>query len=108
MNSIVLRDPNYMMRLYDKYFAVSMAQQPVFTKEEEAYLKQADVIVAAYDPSWAPLEYIDPETGMFSGVTSDLLAAFSEYTGLRFRFEPMGQAEALGKLKEGSLILSAP
>lgn len=105
MNSIVLRDPNYMMRLYDKYFAVSMAQQPVFTKEEEAYLKQADVIVAAYDPSWAPLEYIDPETGMFSGVTSDLLAAFSEYTGLRFRFEPMDQAEALGKLKEGLIDL---
>ena len=38
MNAIVLRDPNYMMRLYDKYFAVSMAQQPVFTKEEEAFL----------------------------------------------------------------------
>ncbi|MFQ9492339.1 MAG: substrate-binding periplasmic protein [Bilophila wadsworthia] len=55
MNAIVLRDPNYMMRLYDKYFAVSMAQQPVFTKEEEAFLKQADVGVAAYDPSWAPL-----------------------------------------------------
>ena len=95
MNAIVLRDPNYMMRLYDKYFAVSMAQQPVFTKEEEAFLKQADVVVAAYDPSWAPLEYTDTETGMFSGVTSDLLSTFSRYTGLRFRFEPIDQAEAL-------------
>ena len=101
MNAIVLRDPNYMMRLYDKYFAVSMAQQPVFTKEEEAFLKQADVVVAAYDPSWAPLEYTDTETGMFSGVTSDLLSTFSRYTGLRFRFEPIDQAEALEKVKKG-------
>lgn len=90
-----------MMRLYDKYFAVSMAQQPVFTKEEEAFLKQADVVVAAYDPSWAPLEYTDTETGMFSGVTSDLLSTFSRYTGLRFRFEPIDQAEALEKVKKG-------
>lgn len=105
MNAIVLRDPNYMMRLYDKYFAVSTAQQAVFTKEEYAFLKEADVIIAAYDPSWAPLEYTDPETGMFSGVTADLLAMFSKSTGLRFRFEPIYQAEALEKLRKGQIDL---
>lgn len=108
MNAIVLRDPNYMMRLYDKYFAVSMAQQPVFTKEEEAFLKQADVVVAAYDPSWAPLEYTDTETGMFSGVTSDLLSTFSRYTGLRFRFEPIDQPKRWKRSRKGLLIWSAP
>lgn len=105
MNAIALRDPNYMMRLYDKYFAVSTAQQPVFTKEEYALLKEKDVIIAAYDPSWAPLEYTDPETGMFAGVTSDLLSIISQSTGLRFRFEPVHQAEALDKLKKGQIDL---
>ncbi|WP_308776481.1 transporter substrate-binding domain-containing protein, partial [uncultured Bilophila sp.] len=105
MNAIALRDPNYMMRLYDKYFAVSTAQQPVFTKEEYALLKEKDVIIAAYDPSWAPLEYTDPETGMFVGVTSDLLSIISQSTGLRFRFEPVHQAEALDKLKKGQIDL---
>ena len=38
---------------------------------------------------------------MFSGVTSDLLSTFSRYTGLRFRFEPIDQAEALEKVKKG-------
>ena len=105
MNTIVLRDPNYTMRLYDKYFAVSMSQKPAFTKEEEAFLKQADVVVAAYDPSWAPLEYTDPETGMFSGVTADLLSSIEKSTGLRFRFEPVDQAAALDKLKKGHIDL---
>lgn len=105
MNAIALRDPNYMMRLYDKYFAVSTAQQPVFTKEEYALLKEKDVIIAAYDPSWAPLEYTDPETGMFAGVTSDLLSIISQSTGLQFRFEPVHQAEALDKLKKGQIDL---
>ena len=80
----------------------------VTAEEEEAFLKQADVVVAAYDPSWAPLEYTDTETGMFSGVTSDLLSTFSRYTGLRFHFEPIDQVEPALDGFESSRIIIQP
>ena len=103
MNTILLRDPNYQMKLYNKYFSVGMGQKPAFTKGEEAFLKEARIIRVAYDPAWQPLEYSDPQTGDFVGVTSDLLASIAGTTGLRFRFEPIPQREALERLREGRI-----
>lgn len=103
LDTIFLRDPNYQMKLYNKYFSVGVGQNPAFTKDEEAFLREDRVIRVAYDPSWRPLEYTDPKTGSFVGVTADLFASFTDTTGLQFRFEPVPQREALSRLSEGKI-----
>lgn len=86
LTTMKLRNPNYDARLYDKYFAVSASQRPVFTKEEQAFIRQAGEITAVYDPIRAPLGYTDPKTGEFSGVIADLFKEMAKNSGLRFKF----------------------
>ncbi len=103
MNTVFLRDPDYFTQLYSTYFSTSTAERPVFSKSENAFLKEGKVIRVAYDPSWAPLEYTDPKTGAFSGVTAGLMESFAEDTGLRLRYEAMPQTKALEELQAGRI-----
>ena len=101
MDNSVMEDPSYGIRLFRKYFAASIAQKPVFTRAEQAFLERSPVVDAVYDPTWAPLEYTDPETGEFAGVTADMLAEIASLSGLSFRFRPVSQQEALRQIREG-------
>ena len=103
MNDIMLGNPGYEMDLYDKYLAPSANQKPVFTNEEQDFIREAGTIVASYDPDFAPLSYTEPGTGQFTGVTSDILHFIAESSGLQFRFEAHPQAEALELLEEGNI-----
>ena len=103
MNVISLRDPYYALRLHAKYFSVSTEQKPVFTEQEEAFIARKPIIRAAYDPTWAPLEYTDPKTGLFSGVVADLFKHITNESGLIFHFEPMPQNQALEMASKGEI-----
>lgn len=103
MDKILLSNPNFSADLYDKYLAPSTNQKPVFTKEEREYIQQAEPLVAAYDPSFAPLAYQDKKTGEFRGVTADIFHFIEENSGLTFRFVPYPQDEAKELLKQGKI-----
>lgn len=103
MNDILLGNPGYEMDLYDKYLSPSANQKPVFTNEEQDFIREAGTIVASYDPDFAPLSYTDPDNGGFTGVTSDILNFIANNSGLQFRFEAHPQPEALRLLEEGSI-----
>ncbi|WP_165069416.1 EAL domain-containing protein [Desulfovibrio sp. ZJ200] len=103
MNIMTLRDPYYAMRLYDKYFSFSARQKPVFTDNEQKFIRRKNVIKAAYDPTWRPLGYKDSKSGRFSGVVADLFQQITEYTGLVFEFIPLPQQEALELASRGKI-----
>lgn len=107
MNEIQLGNPRYGSDLYDKYLAASVNQRPVFTKEEQLYIDQAEPIIVAYDPSFAPLSYQDKKTGEFDGVVADVFQFIKDHTGLQFQFEAHTQAEALQLLQQGKIDVMA-
>lgn len=90
LSNLKLRNPYFEATLYEKYFAVTAEQNPVFTKEEQAYIDSAPPIKCVYDPYWKPLDYYDAETQSknsgFSGVSADLFEQISRSTGLKFEF----------------------
>ena len=103
MNVIALRDPYYALRLHTAYFSVNAEQKPVFTEQEEAFIARKKRIKAAYDPTWAPLEYTDPSTGRFAGVVADLFKHIESESGLLCDFVPLPQEKALEMAARGEL-----
>ncbi len=101
MNQLLLRNPSYEMDLYEKYFAPSNKQKPVFTKAELDYLAQADSIQTLYDPSLTPLCYTNAQDGSFAGITADIFAIIAADTGLRFHYSAASPQQALSLLQSG-------
>lgn len=103
MNTIQLGNPRYASDLYDKYLAPGINQIPVFTKEERQFIKEAKPIVVSYDPSFAPLSYIDKKNSSFQGVVKDIFAFIEDNSGLQFQYEAHNQEEALALLQLGKI-----
>jgi len=53
-------------------------------EKEEAWLAKNGKILYAIDPSWLPIEGIDPDGGKHEGISADLLQFISEKSGLQF------------------------
>lgn len=103
LNRIKLRDPNYDIKLYEKYFSVSTAQEPVFTQSEKNFIRESSPINVVYSSNRTPLSYTNPATGQFSGVVADLFTIISDTTGLRFSYIPKeNYTDMLGAVKDGS------
>ncbi|MEG0477700.1 MAG: transporter substrate-binding domain-containing protein, partial [Raoultibacter sp.] len=86
---IKFRNPDYFSTLYEKYFGVNTAQDPVFTREEYRYLETAPKLRVAYTSFRTPLSYRDPSTGNFTGIAAELFADITRITGLEFEFTPV-------------------
>ena len=88
--------------LFQKNIESNQDFQPFFTKEELAFIKEHPVVYYSSDPSWAPIEYTDPETGELSGITAEILNLLEIYTGLDFVYKPSETfSQALDKIKYG-------
>ncbi|WP_195268096.1 EAL domain-containing protein [Eubacterium sp. 1001713B170207_170306_E7] len=101
VSTILLRNPNYTMNLYNKYFSVSNAQKPVFTKSELDYIAGKKTVSAVYDLKAPPFTYTNPDTGGFSGIVADLFEEIAESSGLSFEFSPEVYSLGLQKVKTG-------
>ena len=101
-NDILLRNPGYLMDLYDKYLSPSANQAPVLTKEELAYIESAGAVRVSYDPAFAPLSYQNAEGG-FSGVSADLFAQIAEKSGLKFQFNASSAVDSLEAMARGEI-----
>lgn len=101
MSTILLRDPNYTMNLYNKYFSVTNAQKPVFTKSELEYIASKKTVSAVYDYMAPPFSYTSPDNGGFAGIAADLFSQIAENSGLRFQFSPEVYSLGLEKVKNG-------
>lgn len=86
INQIKACDPNFDSKLYNKYFNDSSGMNASFTRDELAYMALHPELTVAFDPHWAPIEYLDPTTGEFSGMMSSVFDELTSITGIRFRF----------------------
>ena len=103
LNRIKLRDPNYDIKLYEKYFSVSSAQEPVFSQSEKAFIRETAPINVVYSSNRTPLSYLNSVTGKFSGVVADLFQMISDATGLHFNYTPKeNYTDMLASVKDGS------
>lgn len=103
LNRIKLRDPYYDIKLYEKYFSVSTAQEPVFTQSEKEFIQETTPINVVYSSNRTPLSYFDPVTDKFSGVVADLFTMISDSTGLLFNYIPQDNyTDMVDAVKNGS------
>lgn len=86
MTLIQSETPGYNDELQRKYFSDMANLAPGFTPEEKAYIAAHPRLEVAYDPAWAPLEYLDEKTGSIGGVMKDILNDISANTGIAFDY----------------------
>ncbi|MDO5563310.1 MAG: transporter substrate-binding domain-containing protein, partial [Synergistaceae bacterium] len=70
--------------LYHKYFSVNSKGKPLFTAEEQEFIKKHPSILVMYDSGWPPIEYLDKKTGKYKGISPDLFRLLGEKCGINF------------------------
>lgn len=86
LGQITAAGSSFAADLYQKYYGDMAAEQEVvLTREEAAYIQQADVIQVAFLPSRKPFSYLD-ENGEIAGITVDILKLIEERSGLSFTY----------------------
>jgi len=82
---------------------------PYFTREEIDYINEHPNVIFSADPSWAPIESTNPDTGELEGITAEIVALLEKYTGLNFIYKPSDNfTQALTRLKYGEVeVLTA-
>lgn len=92
LNDAIVRikteDSSFDSKLYDKYYKNKSVSFLAFTREEQTYLNSQPTLRMSYNANWSPMEYKDPETGAFRGITADLMRKISAYSGIRFETVP--------------------
>ena len=84
---MLLADPYFEAHLYDEYYGDSQySVQPLFTREEDAYIREAGMIPVGLDGSQVPFAYM--EKGKLKGIWPQLLALIEKKSGLRFALTP--------------------
>lgn len=82
-----------------------MAPELEFTEEEKAWLDDHPVILAASDPKWPPMEFLD-EDGNFSGMAADYMALIEKRLGIQIRIVPQESwSDALKNARERKVSL---
>lgn len=104
MSRLKLREPDFASMLYSSYFSIDTDQDPVFTKDEYAYLASAPTLRVAYDSFRVPLSYTDPETGEFTGAVASLFQDITRITGLQFEFVPVDSHDKALELIESGEV----
>lgn len=105
---IKLNQPFLMADLYEKYYERPMLELTGVTREEYEFMKNKGSVRVVCDANGYPVEYIDPETGEYSGVYADAMKLLSEYSGLTFEFAPQEDfRSAWDLLSKGEADMSA-
>lgn len=87
VTEILQVDPYFNINLYTKHYA-SDTVKPEFTQEEKEFIEKGREIIIVYDPDFSPIEYMDRETGEFTGYAAKVFEKISEKSGLKFRAVP--------------------
>lgn len=108
--SIKESDPYFSVALQEKYFVPANAKYEL-TEEEKKFVAESDVLNVVALGGKAPIQYIDPETGEYRGVSMDILDYISQHTGLRFHTymtDDFAEYSRMLQEKEADLCLGAP
>lgn len=87
LEEILLDDPYFEAHLYDTYYGDSQYSiQPLFTREEAAYIQNSGEIPVGLDGGQIPFAYV--ESGTLKGIWPQLLELIEKKSGLRFSLQP--------------------
>ena len=105
MTKIHLDEPYYEAKLEGKYYG-DILRQFSLNPEEQNYIERAGTINVSLSKDLAPLEYYDPKTKSYSGISISLLEKISETTGLNFNLVERGDTEDLqAELNDDSIMV---
>lgn len=126
MNILLLEDPDFSMRLYEKYFPASRNSSPSFSSSEQAFIKLHPSIKVAVLKDDAPFSSLASD-GSVKGILPEYFDHLSSVIGTRFVYIPYaskssackalaaGEADMLSKFSDDvydaadlQLILSNP
>jgi len=101
--------PYFEYELFEDTIRSQQDITPYFSREEIEYIKEHPDVIFSADPSWAPIESTNPDTGELEGITAEIVALLEKYTGLNFVYKASGNfTEALARLKHGEVeVLTA-
>lgn len=84
--------------LYQRYLSEKANGIPVFSAEEQDFIKNNPVITVLIDAGWPPVEYYDEENDCYSGIFPDLFDLLSKKTGLTFAYEGTTSGDLLAQM----------
>lgn len=100
--------PHYIMELQEKYFEKSILRQTL-NEEEREWLAGRQEIRIGYLDDFLPLSGVDKKTGEISGVFSELLPEFEEFSGVEVVPVPYGNLDDMTRsMKEGEIDAAFP
>ena len=76
--------PDMNTDLYHKYFSMNSHGKPLFTAEEQAFIRKHPKIIVMYDAYWPPIEYRDNETKKYKGISPEIFHLLGEKCGIEF------------------------
>ncbi len=100
-------DPYFEATLYKDYYGQTSAErQPLYTREEAAYIATTPELRVGCLPDSFPFSLCD-ENGKVTGIYEDVLQLISKNSGLRFSSLPLNKLEKpLSQIRKGSLDLA--
>lgn len=107
LDQLKCNNPTFEADLYKKYYGNSIAEsQPLYSREEAAYIQSAPTLAVGYLPDQFPLTYFDAEKNEMQGIYGAILKRIEEKSGLHFKFIPIQNTKNLtAVLKEKSIDL---
>lgn len=103
-----LRQPFIESVLYEKYYGRPYETLTGLTREEYELISGLEIIRVVCDANSYPIEYVDEQTGEYSGIYADALKLIAQETGLKFEFIPLQQySKAWEMLGKGDVDMAA-
>ncbi len=79
-------DPNFAVKLYDKYFPVSGFGYSELNAEEISYISRQKRVKVAVPSAWHPMYCKNTNGDMHDGFVPDILNEVTEFSGLEFEY----------------------
>ena len=104
-------NPNFELKLYNKYFKNNNDNVVHLTKEEQEYIVHMTPLKAVYVDNYAPMQDYNPKTKSPEGVYVDFWKLIAQKAGLKYELvktESHEEAFEMNKNKEADIFIAAP
>ena len=82
LQKIVDNNPEFYTQMSEKYKINGSNATATFTREEEDYIKSGKQIYLIVNNNWAPVSWLDENTGEYRGIAIDVAKEIAKYSGL--------------------------
>ena len=106
--NLMINQPELATELTNKYYESKLDKTVLLTTEEKVYVENKKVLNVGFLAGHYPFSYVSPETGLFAGLSRELLEEDLAWTGLELNYiEFATHEEARAALAAGEIDLQA-